>query len=185
MSTIDLGGSVFIVSGASRGIGWEMADALAVAGARVALTAPPRDGEELQAATARTATQAEGRAAAIVCDNSVFADCERAVEQTLSTFGRLDGLVNNAGLGPAHVWPQSAETLRPFWEADPARWADVIKVNVIGTFNMARAVTPHLVSQRKGRIVNTTTSLATMLREGGTPYGPSKGAIEALTLAWS
>jgi 3-oxoacyl-[acyl-carrier protein] reductase len=72
-----------------------------------------------------------------------------------------------------------------FWEADPVRWAKMIQVNVIGTFMMANAVTPHLIARKWGRVVNVTTSLGTIQRAGNTAYGPSKGAIEAMTLAWA
>lgn len=163
-----------------------MAHAIALAGGRVVLVAPERDAVEL----AETAAQIDrdcgtSRAKAAVADIADIDACRLAVRACLSEFGRLDGLISNAGLGPMHLDLPPPASTAAFWEVDPGRWADIIRVNVIGTFNMAHAVAPLLIERGWGRIVNTSTGLPTIYREGGTPYGPSKGAIEAMTLAWS
>ena len=186
MVAIDLAERTYIVTGASRGMGAEMAHAIALAGGRVVLVAPERDATEL----AETAAEINrncgtGRAKAVVADISDIEACRLTARVCLSAFGRLDGLISNAGLGPMHLDLPPLASTAPFWEVDPGRWADIIRVNVIGTFNMAHAVAPLLIERGWGRIVNTSTGLATIYREGGTPYGPSKGAIEAMTLAWS
>ena len=121
----------------------------------------------------------------VVADISEFDACLDAVAKCLSVFGQVDGLISNAGLGPMHLGLPPPASTASFWDIDPKRWADIIHVNVIGTFNMAHAVAPVLICRGWGRIVNTSTSLATIHREGGTPYGPSKAAIEAMTLSWS
>lgn len=186
MAAVSLSGRVYIVSGASRGMGREMAHALLLAGASVTILAPQRDAQELRATAAEIGRDVGAdRVLAVVGDNTSPAACAGVVERTIETFGAVHGVVNNAGLGPLHVRPENPQSTIPFWEAPPDRWADVIGVNVIGTFNMARAVAPSLVESRWGRIVNVSTSLSTMTREGGTPYGPSKAAIEAMTLSWS
>lgn len=186
MVAIDLAQRAYIVTGASRGMGAEMAHALALAGGRVLLVAPDRDAAELGEAAAQINRDAgPGRAEAAVADIADIEACRIAVQMCLSAFGRLDGLISNAGLGPMHLNIAPHASTAPFWEVDPGRWAEIIRVNVIGTFNMAHAVTPILIERGWGRIVNTSTGLSTIYREGGTPYGPSKGAIEAMTLAWS
>lgn len=186
MVEIDLAERAYIVTGASRGMGAEMAHALARAGGRVVLVAPECDAAELADAAAQIDRDCgTGRAKAAVADISDIEACRLATRVCLSAFGRLDGLISNAGLGPLHLDLPPPASTAPFWEVDPGRWADIIRVNVIGTFNMAHAVAPLLIERGWGRIVNTSTGLPTIYREGGTPYGPSKGAIEAMTLAWS
>ncbi len=185
MAGIDLTGKVAIVTGASRGMGREMADAIVAAGGRAGLLSPDVDELERTVAEIESARGA-GRAIALPYGIADYAQCERARDDTLAAFGALHMVVNNAALGQLNVVPKDAtDTSIAFWETDPARWAQVIEVNVVGTYNMCRAVAPHLIAQNWGRIVNVTTSLGTMQRAGNAPYGPSKGAIEAETLIFA
>lgn len=186
MHAFDLENRAYIATGASRGMGAEMARALAVAGGRVVLVSPPRDSDELAETAAEICrVSGPGRAIGVVADIAEVDGCRRVVAECLSAFGQLDGLISNAGLGPMHLRLPPPASTAAFWDIDPVLWGDIIRVNVIGTFNMAHAVAPVLIRRGWGRIVNTSTSLATMQREGGTPYGPSKAAIEAMTLSWS
>lgn len=182
MAAIDLTGKVAIVTGASRGLGREMADAIIEAGGRAGLLGP--DAGELEQTVANVnAARGQGKAVALPYSIADYGECERARDDTLKAFGALHVVVNNAALGQLNVVPSDAtDTYIDFWETDPARWAQVIQVNVIGTYNMCRAVAPHFLQQAWGRIVNVTTSLGTIRRKGNSPYGPSKGAIEAMTL---
>jgi 3-oxoacyl-[acyl-carrier protein] reductase len=107
------------------------------------------------------------------------------VAKAFETFGRLDILVNNAGRGPNHVTTSPQTKSLKFWEADPERWEQVIRTNVVGTFRMSQAAAPHMIAAKWGRIVNVTTSLSTMQRKANSPYGVSKVAIEAETLIWA
>ncbi len=185
MSSIDLTGKVAIVTGASRGMGREMADAIIEAGGKAGLLSP--DVEELNAAVAEI-TKARGPGKAIALPYSIddYAACEMARDKTIRELGGLHMVVNNAALGQLNVVAKNAtDTSINFWETDPSRWSQVIKVNVVGTYNMCRAITPHLIAQKWGRIVNVTTSLGTIQRKGNSPYGPSKGAIEAETLIFA
>ncbi len=185
MSSIDLTGKVAIVTGASRGMGREMADAIIAAGGRAGLLSP--DVAELKQAVAEI-NKARGAGKAIALPYSIddYAQCEKARDDTLKAFGALHMVVNNAALGQLNVVAKNAtDTSINFWETDPKRWAQVIAVNVVGTYNMCRAVTPHFIKQKWGRIVNVTTSLGTIQRKGNAPYGPSKGAIEAETLIFA
>lgn len=184
MAAIDLKNRAFIVTGASRGMGKAMAEAVLAAGGRVAALSP--DTAELNAAVAEFGTAfGKGRAIAVDADISKPEDCKRSVAETTAAFGAIDGVVNDAALGQPYLRPGMQDTTCNFWDADPVRWSKMIQVNVCGTFMMANAVTPHLVAQKWGRVVNVTTSLGTIQRGGNTPYGPSKGAIEAMTIAWA
>jgi 3-oxoacyl-[acyl-carrier protein] reductase len=185
MAKIDLTGKVAIVTGASRGMGREMADAIIEAGGKAGLLSP--DVAELKKTVAEiNAARGEGSALALPYDISDYAQCELARDETIRDLGGLHIVVNNAALGQLNVIGADAkDTSINFWETDPARWAQVIKVNVVGTYNMCRAVTPHLLKQSWGRLVNVTTSLGTIQRKGNAPYGPSKGAIEAETLIFA
>ena len=173
---------VALVTGAARGLGEQMAKALAQAGASVAFA--DIDAEGASAAAGRLGGRT-GPTLAIACDVTQRFDCEAAVARTLEAFGRLDVLVNNAGLGPRHVEAAPATRSAKFWEADPDAWRDVIDANIKGTFLMARTCAPLMIAQGWGRIVNITTSLATMQRVGNSPYGVSKAAIETQTLIWA
>ncbi len=185
MSDVDLDGRAIIVTGGSRGMGREMGEALLEAGARVAVLGPEAD--ELRA-TAKTLGDAHGtgRVIALVADISDFDGCARAVEQTTAAFGGLDGLVNHAGIGPLHVAPEGSQSEHvDFWIADPARWARLIEVNMIGTYFMTRAAAPVMIERGWGRIVNVTTSLANYGRVHWSPYGCSKAGIESETLIFA
>ncbi len=184
MAAIDLKNRAFIVTGASRGMGKAMAEALLAANARVAPLSP--DTAELNATVAELGkTYGKDRVLALDADISKAEDCKRSVNEAIAKFGGVDGLINDAALGQPYLKPGVDDTTINFWEADPIRWSKMIQVNVCGTFMMANAITPHLLAKKWGRVVNITTSLGTIQRGGNTPYGPSKGAIEAMTIAWA
>jgi NAD(P)-dependent dehydrogenase (short-subunit alcohol dehydrogenase family) len=186
MGTADirLDGTVAIVTGAARGLGQAMAVGLARAGANVVFA--DVDGDALAAATRAIAGQPNGGAAlGIRCDITSRDDCERLIGETLEKFGALHVLVNNAAMGQVHLERSPNTKSLKFWESDPDIWQDVIVTNVNGTFLMARTAVPHMLRGGFGRIVNVTTSLATMQRRNNSPYGVTKAAIEAETLIWA
>jgi 3-oxoacyl-[acyl-carrier protein] reductase len=118
-------------------------------------------------------------------DIADFTSCDAGLKRCLDLFGRLDVLVNNAGRGPNFVSDSPATKSLKFWEADPLRWGQLIQTNVVGTFNMAHCAARQMISQGTGRIINVSTSLATMYRPEGSPYGVSKAAIETATMIWA
>lgn len=180
-----LDGAAAIVTGGGRGLGREMALALAEAGARVCVTAA-RAADEL----ARTRAEVEalggpGSCLAIAADVRSEDDCARVAAETLAAFGRIDLLVNNAGRGMRLVSETFTKEPVRFWTVPPAAWREIVDINLTGAFLMARAVAPAMMAQGRGRIVNVSTSDQTMVRTGYSPYGPTKAALEAASRAWA
>lgn len=177
---------VILITGGSRGLGRVMADALVEAGCRVMISAS-REPEALVEAERYTEMRAgPGRLKGMRADVSAPTDCEELVTRTIEIFGRIDMLVNNAGRGMSQANPDVhlAKGGR-FWETPVEVWKSMIETNLNGVFFMTRAATPHMVLQGFGRIVNVSTSWATMIRSGYSPYGPAKAAIEVASSVWA
>ncbi len=165
-------------------MGTVMTLALLEDGARVAVV--DNQEERCQAMARSTAgVAAEGALVTLTADITKADECERVANAVMDRFGRVDALVNAAGIGMQTVRANYMSEPVRFWEVEPDRWQAVMDVNWKGAFLMARAVTPHLVKQGSGRIVNVTTSLDTMFRGAYTPYGMSKAALEAATASWA
>lgn len=154
-----------LVTGASRGIGRELALGLARAGLGVALLA--RDGERL----AQVAAEIEGSggraftAAADVTDPEAVA---RAVVQAGAALGGIDLLVNNAG---------RIDTEVPLWQADVHEWRDVLLTNVYGPFLVAHAVVPGMIAAGGGRVVDLNSGAGIRDVPVATAYGVAKTAL--------
>jgi NAD(P)-dependent dehydrogenase (short-subunit alcohol dehydrogenase family) len=179
-----LQGKVAIITGAasSIGLGHAMTVALVRAGARVALL-DIHDVWLAQSAAEMRAIGGEGCALPIRTDITDPTAAEQAVRRTIAELGGLHILVNNAGISPRSTEFTEAAPSTNFWDISPAIWSRVVTVNLSGAFFMSRAVVGHLRDQGWGRIIGVTTSLDTMWRKGGTPYGPSKAGHEALVAA--
>lgn len=179
-----LAGRVAIVTGASRGLGREMALEMAAAGMRLVLT-----GATESAALAETVAEAnrlsERCSIGLAADVADYEACKRAVAGALDAFGRIDVLINNAGLGMRLISERFNTEPTKFWEVSPQGWRRIVEANVIGAFNMARAAVPQMVAQRFGKVINISTSDQTMVRKGYSPYGPSKAALEAASRVWA
>jgi NAD(P)-dependent dehydrogenase (short-subunit alcohol dehydrogenase family) len=180
-----LKGKVAIVTGGGRGLGRAMASGLAEAGACVVITAAQEKEEVEKAASEINHAIGNDRVMSIQADVTNEADCQKTVETAITTFGRIDILVNNAGRGMKFVSPTFLTKPTRFWEVDNEVWRKIIDTNVNGPFLMAKAVTPHMLRQKWGRIVNITMNHHTMRREGFSPYGPSKAALESETVIWA
>lgn len=169
----DLTGKVAIVTGGSRGLGFQMAAALGEAGASLVLTA--RKADELAAAAARL-TERGFRALAVPCDVIRAEEIEAALARTLEAHGRVDILINNAGA----TW--GASVLEMPLEA----WQKVMETNVTGAFLMAQAVGRAMIDAgRGGKIVNIASVAGLVGTDAGVldaiGYSTSKGALIALT----
>jgi len=181
----ELSGKTAIVTGGGRGLGRAMALGLLRAGANVVITAA-RNPKEI-GTVASEATNI-GKAKAIremVADVTSEKDCARVVSETIRAFGSADILVNNAGRGMRFVSEKFFDTPAKFWQTDPAVWRLIIDTNINGPFLMSRAVAPHMMEKRWGRIINISINHETMRRAGFSPYGPSKAALESETIIWA
>lgn len=184
MQNTELKGRTVIVTGGGQGIGRAIALGLAARGARLAIVDIVEDTARAVAAEIN-ASGGPQSALAVIADVCASAECERVVATTVAHFGAVHGLINNAGRGMTAIRSDYLDRPVPFWEVEPARWQALMDLNVRAPFLLARAVTPHLLAQRWGRIVNVTTSLDTMYRAAYTPYGPSKASLEAATVGWA
>jgi NAD(P)-dependent dehydrogenase (short-subunit alcohol dehydrogenase family) len=164
--------NVVLVTGAASGLGRAMTLGLLRAGFQVA-------GVDRNTSALNALADEPGAFAAIAADLSEPQAFDRIVATTLDRFGRIDVLVNNAGIGQSGVRAdQRARPIR-FWEATPEQWNRFVAVNATAPIMMTRAVLPHMLARGSGRIVTVTTSLGTMIREGYLLYGASKAAAEA------
>ncbi len=160
-----------IVTGAASGIGRAIALALLAEGHQV--VAADRDAAAL-------ATLPAGPALRSVTTDFAQPDSFALVASAaLVAFGRIDALVNNAGIGQFAVRPNQKDNPIRFWETTPEKWWSFMTINGAGPINMARAVLPHMLAARRGRIVSVTTSLGTMVRAGHLLYGSAKAAAES------
>ena len=118
----------------------------------------------------------------IVADVTDPESVDSAVQRTINEMGGLHILVNNAGINArtGGFGARAAGSQNDFWTLPTDAWLRVISVNLSGPFLMSHAVAPHMIEQGFGRIIGVTTSMDTMWRKGGAPYGPSKAGHEAL-----
>lgn len=167
----DLTGRVAIVSGGSMGLGRQMAEGLAEMGANLALCARKREGcEEVAEALRGLGVQT----LALACDVKDKAAIQGVVDATLAKFGRIDILINNAGVS----WGASVE------EMTLEQWDKVLSTNLTGTFLFCQAVGKSMVAQGSGKIIN----IASVAGLGGAStelqaigYHASKGGVIAFT----
>ena len=171
-----------IITGAGSGLGRAMALGLAASGANVVAA-----DVDLQAVESTAAQCAEPSARIIPhrVDLRQPEQCEELIGRTRSEFGKVEVLVNCAGLNMAIFSREFLTRLVRFWEVDPEKWQLLYDVNVRAPFLLARSAVPHMIAQRWGRIINVTTSLSTMIRGGNTPYGQAKAALEAASAGWA
>jgi NAD(P)-dependent dehydrogenase (short-subunit alcohol dehydrogenase family) len=160
--------SVVIVSGASRGVGAATARWLASTGSAVTLISRSQGALD---DIAKEVQRLGGTPLAFKADVSDAGACQAAVSQTLDRFGRLDALVNNAGI---------VEPIAPVASADMERWQYNIAVNLLGPVYLARCALDELRKQ-KGRIVNVSSGAATVTVEHVSAYCAAKAALNHFT----
>ncbi|GAA4323831.1 3-oxoacyl-[acyl-carrier-protein] reductase [Pigmentiphaga soli] len=178
-------GRVAIVTGGSRGLGRVMAETLLDAGCRVLITAHHEPQALDEAGHWAGAHAAAGRLATLRADVTSPEDCAATIACAVERFGRIDVLVNNAGVGMGQVDPGAHNRHGTFWHTPAEAWRKMVDTNLNGPFYMARAAVPHMIERGFGRIVNISTSLPTMIRAGYSPYGPTKAGLEIATAIWA
>ncbi len=170
MNAIDLKNRTAIVTGGARGIGFAIARRMLASGATVVLW--DIDAAALDKAGAALQREADGRLYAGVVDVTDEAAITRAVAAALHERGKIDILVNNAGITGGNA---------PLWELAPEVWRRVVEVNLVAPYLVCRAIVPHMVRARYGRIVN----IASIAGKEGNPnashYSASKAGLIALT----
>lgn len=163
-----LDATVTMVTGASKGIGAEIARRFALAGSDLVLVARDRDGLERVAAEIRE-IGVDGLV--VRADLSDLSLAERVVEQTISRFGRIDVLVNNAGGAPP----------RPFLETTPQDLVDAFHLNVAASFALVKTAVPHLVASDRSSVINISSRMDRLVARGLLAYGTVKAAVSHMT----
>ena len=171
VSLFNMKDQVAVVTGGSKGLGAAMAAGLASAGASIVLVS--RNADEAQTAAAEIADGFGVTAVGMGCDVTVQSEVEAMVSQVIADHGRLDILINSAGINIRG----SIEDLT--YE----EFQQVQKTNVDGIWLCCKAVTPHMKAAKYGRIVNMASTLGLVGLANRTPYTSSKGAVVQLTRA--
>ncbi len=163
---IDLNGRCAAITGGAQGIGRAIVERFLVSGASVTIW----DRDLALAEKTAAELKSQGKVIAVPVDVTALAEVERARDATLKAFGRIDILVNNAGIAGPNV---------KTWEYPPESWRQVMAVNLDGPFNCCRAVTPGMIAQNYGRIVN----IASIAGKEGNPNAPAYSASKAGVIA--
>ena len=166
---IDLAGRTALVTGGSRGIGKACCEMLARAGARVIVNyRVERPWAEL---LVQRIGEAGGQAWAVGADVALAEEANMLVDETVDRFGRLDVLVNNAG-----IWKGGA-----IEEISDGEWHEMLGINLTGTFNVIRAAVPYMKSSGGGRIINVSSTAGQRGEALHAHYAATKGAVISLT----
>ena len=169
-----------IVTGAAGGIGRELVIGLLGKGLKVA--AVDRTAQGL-AELAQMAQERQHGANLMTIEADLARDesIDEIVAKARGRFGVIDILVNNAGVGQATIRSDNRQRPIKFWEVTPELWRLFVAVHNNAPMALSRALVHDMMGQKWGRIVNVTTSLGTMIRDGSPAYGPSKAALEAFS----
>lgn len=172
-----LDGRVAIITGASKGLGEVMALALAQAGADLTITSRHQD--EIDDAAEKIRKETGRRVLALESDVTDRQAVESMVERTLDELGRIDILINNAGINYR----------TSLLDVDDEKWRESLAINLTGPMLCSRAVGPHMIERRSGKIVNISSMVGLVGLPDRTPYCSTKGALvqftRALALEWA
>lgn len=158
-----------LITGATRGIGKQIAITLAQAGYDIAINYR-KENEELKS-TKQEIEQTGAKCLTLQGDVSNYEDCERISKQIIEEYGKIDVLVNNAGI--------TKDTLLMRMKKED--FEDVINVNLVGTFNMTKNIIPYMMKNRNGRIINISSVVGVSGNAGQANYAASKAGIIGFT----
>jgi NAD(P)-dependent dehydrogenase (short-subunit alcohol dehydrogenase family) len=171
---------VALVTGAAGGIGRAIVGGLLGQGLAVAAVDRTAQGlADLQKAAEER--QQGARLLTIEADLAQDEAIPEIVAKARARFGTIDILVNNAGVGQATLRTDNRQNPIKFWEVTPEQWKLFVAVHNNAPMALSRTLVHDMMRQKWGRIVNVTTSLGTMIRDGSPTYGPSKAALEAFS----
>ncbi len=170
LESFDLTGKVAIVTGSTKGLGRAMAEGLAQAGADVVISSRKQD--LCESVAADVAARTGRRALGLACHVGDWERVPHFVDEVRGHFGRIDVLVNNAGINPAHV---------PIADMTLGYWQKVLSVNLAGPLRMAQQVAAVMRLQGAGSIINIASYAAYQAGWGNAAYGASKAALVNLT----
>lgn len=158
-----------LITGATRGIGKQIAITLAQAGYDIAINYR-KENEELKN-TKQEIEQTGAKCLTLQGDVSNYEDCEKIAKQIIEEYGKIDVLVNNAGI--------TKDTLLMRMKKED--FEDVINVNLVGTFNMTKNIIPYMTKNRTGRIINISSVVGISGNAGQANYAASKAGIIGFT----
>ncbi|MFT6558429.1 SDR family NAD(P)-dependent oxidoreductase [Sneathiella sp.] len=167
----NLNGKVIIITGASRGIGAAAAVECARQGAKLSISS--RNAADC-ADVLEKIDGVGGEAFAASCDVSDFNAVEQLVKETIERFGKVDAIVNNAGI---------VDPVGLIEDTDPQEWARNISVNLVGVYNGIRSALPHFYKQGSGTIINISSGAAHNPLEGWSAYCSGKAGVYMMTRA--
>jgi 2-dehydro-3-deoxy-L-rhamnonate dehydrogenase (NAD+) len=168
MNRIDLHERVAVITGGAQGIGYACAQRMLDSGASVMLW----DIDSQRVEQARAELSGRGNVGCAVVELTQEASIETAAKATLERYGQIDIVVNNAGITGGNGTT---------WELDPAVWRRVIEVNLIAPYLVCRAIVPHMIARRYGRIVNIASIAGKEGNANASHYSASKAGLIALT----
>jgi NAD(P)-dependent dehydrogenase (short-subunit alcohol dehydrogenase family) len=168
MNRIDLHDRVAVITGGAQGFGYASAQRMLDSGASVMLW----DIDSQRVEQARAELSGRGNVGCAVVELTQEASIEAAAKATLERYGQIDILVNNAGITGGNGTT---------WELDPAVWRRVIEVNLIAPYLVCRAVVPHMIARRYGRIVNIASIAGKEGNANASHYSASKAGLIGLT----
>jgi len=165
---LDFKGRTAVVTGGAQGIGLAVTRRLLASGARVAIW--DRDEKLLKKTVA--GLRAGRRVLGVAADIGILASVEAATKATLKAFGHIDVLINNAAI----VGPNLMT-----WDYPPDAFAQVVHINLVGTFHVCHAVVPHMIARDYGRIVNVASIAGKEGNPNASAYSSAKAGVIALT----
>jgi NAD(P)-dependent dehydrogenase (short-subunit alcohol dehydrogenase family) len=171
LPSFDLSGRVAVVTGGSRGLGQAIVRAFAASGADVVIASRKREAcakvaDEVRAETGR-------RALAVACHVGRWSDCDALADAAYAEFGRVDVLVNNAGMSP--LYPSLADVSEELYDK-------VLAVNLKGPFRLSANIGTRMVAGEGGSIINVSSIAAVAPTPGEVPYAAAKAGLNNLTL---